>query len=55
MAGKQKSVYVTEDADETIAEHADRNGESYSWALRDLVRLGELRRWEVEHEGVRNG
>ena len=40
MAGKQKSVYVTDEVDEMVLRHMKRTGRSYSWCYRDLALRG---------------
>ena len=56
MAGQPKSVYLKDEDVERIEEHARRNVRSFSWALRDLVRLGagvtELRKGLAELKEV---
>lgn len=40
MAGQQKSVYLEDEDVERVEAHARRNARSFSWALRDLLRVG---------------
>jgi len=42
MDGQIKTVYLRDRDVENVQRHAEVNGRSFSWALRDLVRKGLL-------------